>query len=181
MKKKNREILIGVTGGISAYKACELVRLLRKKGFNISVAMTEEATRFVTPLTFKTLSAREVAVDLFAPDLKWDPQHIALAERADLIAVVPATANFIAKLACGICDDIISCSITASRAKVVIAPAMNSNMYSHPSVRLNMEKIKSFGYKIIPPVKGMLACGKEGVGNLAPVETIAATLEKLLK
>jgi len=179
--KKNKEILIGVTGGISAYKSCELVRLLRKKGFNVSVAMTKEAMQFVTPLTFKTLSAGDVAVDLFSPELKWEPQHISLAERADLVAVVPATANFIAKLACGICDDIISCTITASRAKIVVAPAMNPKMYNHPSVRQNIEKIKNFGYKIIPPVKGTLACGTKGVGNLAPVETIAAALEKFLK
>ncbi len=179
--KKKREILIGVTGGISAYKACELVRLLRKKGHGVTVALTSNAAKFVTPLTFRTLTSRKVVMEMFNDDMSWEPEHIALAERVDLIAVVPATANFIAKLASGHCDEIISCVITATKAKVVIAPAMNDNMYKHPTVRENLKKLKSFGYKIVDPVKGALACGRVGVGHLAEVDTIAGQIEKLLK
>ena len=181
MVKKNKEILIGVTGGISAYKACELIRLLRKKGYGVTAALTDNAAKFVTPLTFRTLTSRPVAMDLFDSDIQWEPEHIAIAERVDLIAVVPATANFIAKLAHGHCDEIISCVITATRALVVIAPAMNDNMYKHPTVKENLKKLRSFGYKIIEPVKGVLACGKVGVGHLAEIETIAGQIEKLLK
>ncbi|MFH1094555.1 MAG: flavoprotein [Candidatus Omnitrophota bacterium] len=179
--KKNKEILIGVTGGISAYKACELIRLLRKKGHGVTVALTSNAAKFVTPLTFRTLTSRKVALEMFDEDMQWEPEHIALADRVDLIAVVPATANFIAKLANGHCDEIISCVITASKAQVVIAPAMNDNMYKHPTVKENLKKLKSFGYKIVEPVKGALACGRVGVGHLAEIDTIAWQIETLLK
>ena len=179
--KKNKEILIGVTGGISAYKACELIRILRNKGHGVRAALTKNAAEFVTPLTFRTLTARPVAMEMFGNDLQWEPEHIALADSVDLIAVVPATANFIAKLANGLCDDIISCVITAAKAKVLIAPAMNDNMYKHPAVKENLKKLKSFGYTIVGPVKGALACGRAGVGHLAEVETIAKQIEKLLK
>ena len=181
MVKKNKEILIGVTGGISAYKACELIRLLQKKGYGVTTALTKNAAKFVTPLTFRTLTSRPVAMDMFDDDMQWEPEHIAIAERIDLIAVVPATANFIAKLANGHCDEIISCVITATKAKVLIAPAMNDNMYRHLTVKENLKKLKSFGYKIVEPVKGALACGRVGVGHLAEVQTIAGQIEKLLK
>ncbi len=179
--KKNKEILIGVTGGISAYKACELIRVLRKKGYGLRAALTSNAGKFVTPLTFRTLTARPVSMEMFSDEMSWEPEHIALADSLDLIAVVPATANFIAKLAHGLCDDIISCVITATKAKVVIAPAMNDNMYAHPTVKDNLLRLKSFGYKIVEPIKGDLACGREGVGHLAEVETIAKKIEELLK
>jgi phosphopantothenoylcysteine decarboxylase/phosphopantothenate--cysteine ligase len=179
--KKKKEILIGVTGGISAYKACELIRLLQKKGYGVSAALTNNAAKFITPLTFRTLTSRKVAIDMFDEGIEWELEHIALADMADVIAVVPATANFIAKLASGICDDIISCTITATKAKVVIAPAMNDNMYKHPTVKGNLKKLKSFGYKIVEPIKGNLACGRVGVGHLAEVQTIAGQIEKLLK
>lgn len=179
--KKNKEILIGVTGGISAYKACELIRILRKKGYGLRAALTRNASKFVTPLTFRTLTAKPVAMDMFEADMSWEPEHIALADAVDLIAVVPATANFIAKLANGHCDEIISCVITATKANVVIAPAMNDNMYKHPTVKQNLNKLKSFGYTIIDPVEGELACGRVGVGHLAPIEIIAGQIEKLLK
>ncbi len=181
MKKANKQILIAVTGGISAYKACELVRNLMKKGHTLTVMMSKEATQFVTALTFRTLTNQPVIVDMFDKDIKWDPCHISLAERADLVAVVPATANFIAKLANGICDDIASCVIIATKAKVLIAPAMNANMYSHPAFKQNLDKIKKFGYKIVSPIKGELACGKTGMGHLAPVADISREIEKLLK
>ncbi|MBU1087281.1 MAG: hypothetical protein KKD05_07170 [Candidatus Omnitrophica bacterium] len=181
MKKANKQILIAVTGGISAYKACELVRDLMKKGHAVSVMMTPEATQFVTALTFRTLTNQPVIVDMFDQDLSWDPCHISLAERADLVAVVPATANFIAKLANGLCDDISSCVIMATKAKILIAPAMNDNMYSHPAFKQNLKKIKTFGYQIVSPIKGALACGKTAIGHLATVSEISREIEKLLK
>ncbi|MCK4994048.1 MAG: hypothetical protein KAS13_03255 [Candidatus Omnitrophica bacterium] len=179
--KKNKEILIGVTGGISAYKACELIRILRKSGYGVRAAMTANAAKFVTPLTFRTLTARPVAMEMFDDQIHWEPEHIAIADQMDLVAVVPATANFIAKLANGLCDEILSCVITATKAKVLIAPAMNDNMYEHPTVKENLKKLKSFGYTIVAPVEGELACGRVGVGHLAPVESIAGQIEKLLK
>jgi phosphopantothenoylcysteine decarboxylase / phosphopantothenate---cysteine ligase len=181
MKKAKKEILIGVTGGISAYKACELVRDLMKKDYAVSVMMTKQATEFITPLTFRTLTNQPVIVDMFEENMQWDPCHISLADRADVVAVVPATANFIAKLANGLCDDITSCVIMATKAKILIAPAMNDNMFSHPAFTQNLDKIKKFGYKIISPIKGDLACGRSGMGHLAPVETISREIEKLLK
>jgi len=180
MKKENKQILIAVTGGISAYKACELVRDLMKKGHTVTVMMTQEAKHFVTELTFRTLTHQPVISDMFASDVKWDPCHISLAERADVVAVVPATANFIGKLANGLCDEISSCVIMATKAKVLIAPAMNDNMYSHPAFKQNLEKIKKFGYTIVSPIKGELACGKTGMGHLASVTDISRDIEKLL-
>ncbi|MCG2711934.1 MAG: hypothetical protein L6416_06385 [Candidatus Omnitrophica bacterium] len=179
--KRKKEILVAVTGGISAYKACELIRLLRKKGYGVTAALTRNAAKFVTPLTFRTITSRKVAMEMFDEDMPWEPEHIALADSVDLVAVVPATANFIAKLANGYCDEIISCVITATKAKVVIAPAMNDNMYNHPTVKENLKKLKSFGYMMIKPVKGALACGRVGVGHLAEVAAIAGEIEKLLK
>lgn len=181
MKKAKKEIIIGVTGGISAYKACELVRDLMKKDYAVSVMMTKQATEFIAPLTFRTLTNQPVIVDMFGENIQWDPCHISLADRADLVAVVPATANFIAKLANGFCDDITSCVIMATKAKILIAPAMNDNMFSHPAFEQNLDKLKKFGYKIVSPIKGDLACGRTGMGHLAPVEIISREIEKLLK
>lgn len=181
MKKAKKEIIIGVTGGISAYKACELVRDLMKKDYAVSVMMTKQATEFIAPLTFRALTNQPVIVDMFGENIQWDPCHISLADRADVVAVVPATANFIAKLANGFCDDITSCVIMATKAKILIAPAMNDNMFSHPAFEQNLDKLKKFGYKIVSPIKGDLACGRTGMGHLAPVETISREIEKLLK
>jgi len=178
--KKQKEIIIGVTGGISAYKSCELVRMLQKKGYAVSVLMTKEAAHFVTALTFRTLTQRPVITDMFSEDMEWDPAHISIAEKADLICIVPATANIIAKLACGICDDIISCVVTASKAPKIICPAMNDNMFRHPIVTDNIEKLKGIGYKIVPPVKGTLATGKTGIGHLADMDTIIRAIDKSL-
>ncbi|MCP4649506.1 MAG: hypothetical protein GY853_05405 [PVC group bacterium] len=180
MKKKPKEIVIGVTAGISAYKACEVVRSLKKKGHSVTVLMTKDAVNFIGPLTFKTLSERPVVIDMFEENMQWDPCHIALADKADVIAIVPATAQMIAKLALGLCDDIISCVILAAKLKPVICPAMNDNMYKHPATQTNLKKLKDFGYKIISPIKGKLACGKYGIGHLAPVDVIVSEIEKQL-
>jgi len=179
--KKRKEILACVTGSISAYKVCDLVRRLKERNYGVTVLMTEEATRFVSPLTFKTLTGRAVIKDMFYDQIGYDPYHIALAEKADVIVVVPATAHIIAKLAYGLCDDIISCVIMATKAKILIAPAMNDNMYKHKVLQENLRKVKSFGYSVISPVRGRLASGKVGVGHLAKLETILQAIDKSLK
>ena len=162
--KKN--VVVGVCGGIAAYKALDIVSALRKKGINVDVIMTEHATKFVTPLTFQSISANAVIVDMFQEPKVWEIQHISLAKKADLILVVPATANIIGKVANGIADDMLSTTIMASKAPVVFAPAMNTNMYENPIVQQNIEKLKSFGYRFIQPASGRLACGDLGKGNL---------------
>ncbi|MBI4846053.1 MAG: hypothetical protein HY810_06230 [Candidatus Omnitrophica bacterium] len=179
--KNKKEIIIAVTAGISAYKSCELVRSLTKKGYGVTVLMSRDATHFVGALTFRTLTNRLVITDMFSDEFEWDPAHISLAQRADIVAVVPATANMIAKLANGICDDIISCVIMATKAPVLVCPAMNDNMYNHPAFKANIEKIKEFGYKVVPAIEGDLACGKKAVGHLADLGTISSLIEKLLK
>lgn len=162
--KKN--VVVGVCGGIAAYKALDIVSALRKKGINVDVIMTEHATKFVTPLTFQSISANAVIVDMFQEPKVWEIQHISLAKKADLILVVPATANIIGKVANGIADDMLSTTIMASKAPVVFAPAMNTNMYENPIVQQNIEKLKSFGYRFIQPASGRLACGDLGKGKL---------------
>jgi phosphopantothenoylcysteine synthetase/decarboxylase len=177
---KEKEIIVGVTGCIAAYKTCEVVRLLKKKNVNITVVMTKEATEFVTPLTFQTLSANPVIIDMFKVPEQWDPTHISLADRANLVVVVPATANIMARFATGTCDDILSCLLIATRAPIIICPAMNEKMYLHPAVQGNLEILKKRGVRIIPPVRGKLACGYEGIGHLAPVEEIIKEIEKII-
>jgi len=144
----------------------DIVSALRKKGINVDVIMTEHATKFVTPLTFQSISANAVIVDMFQEPKVWEIQHISLAKKADLILVVPATANIIGKVANGIADDMLSTTIMASKAPVVFAPAMNTNMYENPIVQQNIEKLKSFGYRFIQPASGRLACGDLGKGKL---------------
>ena len=179
MNKK--DIIVCVTASISAYKACEIVRALKKKGYSITVLMTKEAEHFVGRLTFRTLSENQVVVDMFDDKFAWNNMHITLSEKADAIVIVPATAHIIAKLANGLCDDIIICTVLASKAKVIVCPAMNDNMYTHPAFVDNLRKIRTYGYKIVKPIKGMLACGKNALGHLAEVDTIVKKIEKELK
>ena len=169
---KGKEIVLGVTGGIAVYKAVELLRLLVKGGAGVHVIMTRAATEFVTPLTFQTLSGNPVHLELFNLISEQEIGHISLAERADLFIVAPATANCIGKLACGIADDLLTTAIMATKAPVLIAPAMNVNMYQNPIYRENEERLKSHGYLFVPPVCGMLACGYEGEGKLQAPEVI---------
>ncbi|MDP4088487.1 MAG: bifunctional phosphopantothenoylcysteine decarboxylase/phosphopantothenate--cysteine ligase CoaBC [Bacillota bacterium] len=161
-----RNVVLGVSGGIAAYKALDVVSALRKKGINVDVIMTEHAAKFVTPLTFQSLSANSVIVDMFDEPKVWEIQHISLAKKADLILVVPATANIIGKVANGIADDMLSTTIMASKAPVLFAPAMNTVMYVNPIVQQNIERLKSIGYEFIEPASGILACGDEGKGKL---------------
>jgi phosphopantothenoylcysteine decarboxylase/phosphopantothenate--cysteine ligase len=168
--KKN--LVLGVSGGIAVYKALEIVSLLVKKEVNVNVIMTESATKFVTPLSFQSLSQNMVTCDMFAEPKAWEIQHISLAEKADLFLVAPATANIIGKVANGIADDMLSTTIMATKAKVIFAPAMNTNMYTNPIVQENIKKLKSLGYEFIDPAEGRLACGTSGKGKLEKPEII---------
>ncbi len=176
-----RTVLVGVTGSIAAYKACEIVSCLKKASLDVQVVMTKEALEFVRPLTFQTLSQNEVVSDMFTPPDTWNPRHTSLADKANLIVIAPATACVIAKLAAGICDDILTCTVYAAKAPVLIAPAMHTNMYNHPVTQENIAKLKKAGYHFIAPVKGHLACGCEGIGHIADVKEIVTEAQRLLK
>lgn len=175
--ENKRCVVLGVTGGIAVYKALDVISALRKKDVDVRVIMTKSATEFVTPLTFQSMSQNIVTTDMFAEPKAWEIQHISLAKRADVFLVAPATANIIGKVANGIADDMLSTTIMATRAKVVFAPAMNTNMYTNPIVQENISKLKKLGYEFIEPASGRLACGDEGKGKLAPASDI---VEKVL-
>ncbi|WP_425448977.1 bifunctional phosphopantothenoylcysteine decarboxylase/phosphopantothenate--cysteine ligase CoaBC [Dethiothermospora halolimnae] len=177
---KGKNIVMGITGGIAAYKAVDIVSRLRKKSANINVVMTNSAAKFVTPLTFQSLSQNYVTVDMFEEPKTWDVEHISLAQKADLFLVAPATANVIGKVANGIADDMLTTTIMATKAKVVFAPAMNTNMYTNPIFKENVKKLKKLGYEFIKPASGRLACGDYGEGKMAQPEDIADYVTKSL-
>src|SRR5690606_18022150 len=164
---KNINVIEGVCGGIAAYKAADLVSRLKKQNANVDVIMTENATKFVSPLTFQTLSNNPVYVDMFAEPKHFDVEHISLAKKADVFIIAPATANIIGKIANGIADDLLTTTIMATRAKVIFAPAMNTNMYLNPIVQKNMEYLRELGYEFIEPGTGLLACKDYGPGRMA--------------
>lgn len=170
----NTTIIVGVTGGIAAYKACDVVSKLKKLNANIHVIMTESACEFVQPMTFQTLSNNFVINDMFKEPKTWEVEHIELAKRADAFLIVPATANFIGKLAAGIADDMLTTTVMATRAPVIIAPAMNTNMYTNRIVQANIGALQDLGYEFIEPASGRLACGDIGAGKLADVDDIVA-------
>lgn len=169
---KDKTIVLCVCGGIAAYKSLELLRLLTKAGAEVHVIMSASAQEFVTPLSFQTLSGNPVHTELFNLIAEREIGHISLADRADLFLIVPATANVIGKIANGIADDMLTTTVMATKAPVLIAPAMNVNMYTNPIYRENEEKLRRFGYSFVAPEKGALACGWEGEGKLAAVENI---------
>jgi phosphopantothenoylcysteine decarboxylase/phosphopantothenate--cysteine ligase len=175
-----KNVVIGVTGGIAAYKAVEIVSLLKKAGACVHVIMTQSAAEFVTPLTFREMSGNPVAVSMWDEPKQWHVAHIALATLADILVIAPATANIIGKIANGIADDMLSTTVMATQAPVLLAPAMNTHMYQNPVVQNNLSKLASFGYYFVDPESGLLACGTEGPGRLAApgriVEEIAAVL-----
>ena len=173
-------VVLGVTGGIAVYKACELLRLLQKRGIDVFVVMTQNACRFVAPLTFETLSGHPVAVDTFDRPQTWEVEHIALAKRADLFLIAPATANIMGKMACGIADDMLSTTVMATRAPVLVAPAMNTGMWENAAVQQNVETLRARGVEIVAPVSGHLACGDSGAGKLEDVAVIAERACELL-
>ena len=176
----DKTVLIGVTGCIAAYKSCELVRALQKAGCRVKVVMTHNATRFIGPATFKALTGEPVAVDLF--DAPGDPiHHIALAQEADVFAIVPATANVVSKLAHGICDDLLTTTALATEAPLVVAPAMNVHMYHNERFAASLDLLRASGATIVEPASGYLACGEEGEGRLAPVDDIADVILETLE
>jgi phosphopantothenoylcysteine decarboxylase/phosphopantothenate--cysteine ligase len=176
-----KRVLIGVTGSIAAYKSCDIISSLRKLGFETKAVMSRDAKHFITPLTLQTLSCNQVITDMFSLPEKWDVYHTSLAEWANLILIAPATADIISRIACGLADDILSATVLASKAKVLIAPAMNEKMYKHKAVQENIARLKRFGYKFIGPKRGYLACGYEGMGHIARVEDIVKAVKRLLK
>ena len=181
MSAAPKTVIVGVTASIAAYKACEIVNLLRKDAFDVKVILTKDALEFVTPLTLQTLSGNKVLVDMFEPAERWEPVHTSLADSASLILIAPATANVIGKLANGTCDDLLTCVTYASKAPVLIAPAMNENMYNHKMVAANIAKLEKIGYAFIGPVKGRLACGHDAIGHIAPVPEIIKAVKKMLQ
>ncbi|MCX0384305.1 bifunctional phosphopantothenoylcysteine decarboxylase/phosphopantothenate--cysteine ligase CoaBC [Clostridium perfringens] len=178
--KDKKCVVVGVSGGVAVYKALDVISRLRKKDVEVHVIMTKSATEFVTPLSFQSLSQNMVITDMFAEPKAWEIQHISLAKKADLMLIVPATANIIGKVANGIADDMLSTTIMATKAPVVFCPAMNTNMYENPIVQRNISLLKEFGYEFIEPASGRLACGDEGKGKLQDTEIIAEeTLRRL--
>lgn len=177
---KNKTVVIGVSGGIAVYKSLDVISRLRKLGVNVHVIMTKSATEFVTPLSFQSLSQNYVVCDMFEEPKTWDVEHIALAKKADVFLIAPATANVIGKIANGIADDMLTTTVMATKGKVLIAPAMNTNMYENPVVQRNISILKELGHNFTEPESGRLACGDTGKGKLASPETIVEDVVKLL-
>lgn len=177
---EGRVIVLGVSGSIAAYKGVEIASRLKKQGAQVRVIMTDSATRFVTPLTFRTITGFPVVCDLFAEPVEWNVGHVSLAQQADLFLIAPATANVISKIACGIADDMLTSTILATRAPVLIAPAMNTGMYENPIFQANMDKLKSLGFRFVEPGSGLLACGDMGKGRLAEPQDIVDDVVKIL-
>jgi phosphopantothenoylcysteine decarboxylase / phosphopantothenate---cysteine ligase len=178
--KKTKHIILGVTGSIAIYKSCEIIRQLTKDGYDIAVVMTREAGEFIKPALSQGLSGNRVYEDLFSVPETWGIEHVSLAEKADLVLIAPATANIIGKISAGICDDLLSCVVCATRAPVVICPAMNEHMFTNKVVQENIKRLKAFGYIFIGPKKGQLACGAVGMGCLEDVATIVKEAKKAL-
>lgn len=176
-----KRIILGVTGSIAAFKSADIVSALVQKGADVRVVMTGEAENFISPLTFAVLSGNKVYRQMFDAPEAWDVEHVSLADSADLVMIAPATANIIGKLACGICDDLLTCIVTATRAPVLIAPAMNDGMYTNKTVESNIRRLKAAGYHFIGPAKGRLACGRSAIGRLSGVDEIVACALKLAR
>ena len=177
--KKN--IILGVSGSIACYKAADLASSLTQSGLNVQVVMTRHATEFVSPLTFQTLSRNPVTTGIFDEKESWHPGHIALADSADLLVIAPATANTLAKLACGIADDALTSIALAVTCPLLIAPAMNGKMWLHAATQENVARLKDRGASFLGPEEGLLACGYEGVGRLWNTSDIAAEALKILR
>jgi phosphopantothenoylcysteine decarboxylase/phosphopantothenate--cysteine ligase len=180
MSLEGKTIVLGVTGSIAAYKSPTLARRLQSKGAEVIVVMTEAGGKLVDPLTFRSLTGRPVLMHMFTPSTDWQIEHIALAEMADLFLIAPATANTIGKIAAGIADNLLTCAVMATKAPVLIAPAMNVNMYENPLVQANIERLEGMGYRFVGPKVGTLATGIEGKGPLADTGEIVESAEKLL-
>jgi phosphopantothenoylcysteine decarboxylase/phosphopantothenate--cysteine ligase len=177
---KNRRIVVGITGSIAAYKACELIRRLTEAGAEVQTVLTEHATAFIGEQTLLTLSLRPVLSGLFATGGRWEPEHIAVSDWAEACLIAPATANVIGKIAAGIADDVLTSLVMAMRCPVAFAPAMNVKMYENPIVQANIAKLKGLGYHFVEPESGYLACGYEGTGRLAETGKLVAAVEAML-
>jgi phosphopantothenoylcysteine decarboxylase/phosphopantothenate--cysteine ligase len=177
---KNKTIILGITGGIAAYKAADIASKLTQAGARVETVMTDSATRFITPLTLRNITRRPVITDMFEMTPEYSEEHIALAEAADVILIAPATANTIARLAAGIADDMLGCIVLATEAPVIIAPAMNDVMYRNPVTQENLAKLKARGFVEIEPEYGRLASGKMGQGRLPDTPAIIKVIEEVI-
>lgn len=177
---KGKNILLGITGSIAAYKAADIVSQLVKWNADVHVVMTNSSTRFITPLTLQTLSRNPVSINLWDEENNWQPGHVELADNCDLLVVAPASANTLASFANGAAPDLLSSIYLVNQSPVLIAPAMNGKMWDHPATQENVSKLKERQHTFIDPVEGMLACGYEGCGKLAPVETILKAIKDCL-
>ena len=173
---KNRRIVVGITGSIAAYKACDLVRRLREAGAEVQTVLTEHGTAFIGEQTLLTLSGRAVLTGLFSTGGRWEPEHVATSDWADACIIAPATANIIGKVAAGIADDVLTSLVMAMGCPVAFAPAMNVKMYENPIVQANIEKLERLGYEFVEPEEGYLACGYEGKGRLAETRKLVAAV-----
>lgn len=178
---KEKTIILGVTGSIAAYKIADLASMLVKQGCDVHVIMTKNGSKFITPITFETLTGNKCLIDTFDRDFQFDVKHISLAKKADLFMVAPASANIIAKLAYGIADDMLTTTILACKCKKIVAPAMNTNMYQNIIVQSNLKKLEEFGFEIVKPAVGMLACKDVGEGKLPEPRILYECIEKNLK
>jgi phosphopantothenoylcysteine decarboxylase/phosphopantothenate--cysteine ligase len=177
---EGKTVVLGVTGGIAAYKAADLASKLNQAGATVKTVMTESATQFVTPLTFRSITGQPVVTQVFDLHSEYSVEHVALAEEADVVVIAPATANIIAKIACGIADDSLTCTVLATEAPVVVAPSMNDNMYKNAVTRENLLKLKNRGFIMVEPEYGRLASGKIGQGRLADIQKIIEAVESAL-
>ncbi|MGR3179536.1 MAG: flavoprotein [Candidatus Anammoxibacter sp.] len=176
----SKNVILGVSGSIAAYKSLQIVTDLRRLKIEVVVVMTGCAQRFITPLSFKALSQKEVITDLFEENSVRDPLHVALSNNVDLVVIAPATANVIGKIAGGISDDALTCTVMASTATKIIVPAMEGRMYNNPIVQGNIKKLQALGYKFIGPVKGRLASGSEDMGRMSEVDEVVREITKEL-
>lgn len=177
---KGKTVLLCISGSIAAYRACELVRDLRSEGANVICLMTKAAQKFVTPLTFHSLSGNPVYTDPFSEQEDWNVIHTTLADQADLILVMPATADVIARLAAGFADDLVTSVILASKKTILIAPAMNDHMFSHDITQENIAKLRRVGYRFVDPIQGDLVCGRTAMGHIAEGDAVLSEVRKLL-
>jgi len=177
----NKTIVLGITGSIAAYKAAEIASQLTQAGAKVNVIMTQEAIQFISPITFRAITGRPLVTEMFDLASEFSIEHVSLAEAADIVVIAPATANIIAKLAAGIADDMLCCTVLATKAPMVIAPAMETNMYNNPITQDNLSKLKARNFVIIGPARGWLASGKEGLGRLADINDIIGGIRQVLE
>ncbi len=177
----NKTIVLGVTGSIAAYKAAEIASRLTQAGAKVHVIMTEEAVRFISPVTFRAITGRPVVTEMFDLSSEFSIEHVSLGNAADVVIIAPTTANVMAKLAAGITDDMLCCTVLATRAPVLIAPAMETNMYTNPVTQGNLSKLRARGFVVVGPATGWLASGRQGLGRLADVEDIISVIQRVLR